>query len=351
MVSSKIRIFSLTLLIALVMVGGGIYLYTNQDTSPVIDTEKIATSTVSVNTYVVPTVTSDFISALNWKTYRNEEYGFAVDYPSDFIVDEKHTYERIEKKALIGVAFRVSQRFLTNTNLSSDSYIAIERSDTGGESCDASNFLSSNTSYEFRKVNNVDYTYSKVSEGAAGNFYEDTVYAQNIRKSTCLIARLFTHSLNIGALGGRDSIIRAYDRVALEKLFQDIIASIEIIQLPDVPTIEKIVPSKGPVGITIDIIGYNLAGFEGDLDAWIENVKGEKAYVSSGGGFYPENYFEVYPGKEFIRVKIDRQLCKANHSYSGKVCSEFLTITPGVYKIYTAPWGTISNKVDFEITN
>lgn len=107
------------------------------------------------------------------------------------------------------------------------------------------------------------------------------------------------------------------------------------------PTIASISQTSGPVGIVIEIKGNNLAGFEGDLDAWIENSKGEKAFLPGIGS--------VPRVDQIIRVKIESRLCKTNNSYSGLVCKEYMNIIPGVYTIYTSPWGIDSNKVQFTV--
>jgi len=108
------------------------------------------------------------------------------------------------------------------------------------------------------------------------------------------------------------------------------------------PVITSISPSSGPVGTVIELKGNNLAGFEGELDAWIVNSNGEKAFLPGIGS--------VPRADGTIRVKIDSKLCKEDLSYKGGTCSSYLTITPGTYGIYTYPWGTQSNSVKFTIT-
>jgi hypothetical protein len=108
------------------------------------------------------------------------------------------------------------------------------------------------------------------------------------------------------------------------------------------PVITSINPSSGPIGTIVELKGNNLAGFEGELDAWIENSKGEKAFLPGIGS--------VPRADQTIRVKIDSQLCKENLSYKGGPCSSYMTIAPGTYKIYTYPWGNMSNTVQFIVT-
>ncbi len=109
-----------------------------------------------------------------------------------------------------------------------------------------------------------------------------------------------------------------------------------------VPHIDSMTPTSGPIGTTIEIKGRNLAGFEGDLDAYIENEKGETAFLPGIGSVPRED--------QTIRVKIGEKICTKNTGYSGNPCSSYLTVTPGIYSIYSAPYGVMSNKVQFTVT-
>ena len=108
------------------------------------------------------------------------------------------------------------------------------------------------------------------------------------------------------------------------------------------PVITSINPSSGPIGTIVELKGNNLAGFEGELSAWIENSNGEKAFLPGIGS--------VPRVDQTIRVQVAGQLCKENLSYKGGPCSSYMTITPGTYRIYTYPWGNMSNTVQFTVT-
>lgn len=110
------------------------------------------------------------------------------------------------------------------------------------------------------------------------------------------------------------------------------------------PNITSISPSSGPVGTTLEIKGTDLAGFEGDLDAWIQNVKTGEVGFLPGIGSVPR-------ADQTIRVKITSQVCKTNNGYKGGPCDSFMTIRPGTYNIYTVPWNKKSNEVKFTVTN
>ncbi len=108
------------------------------------------------------------------------------------------------------------------------------------------------------------------------------------------------------------------------------------------PFIKSIDKSSGSIGTVVTLKGVDLAGFEGDLDAWIENSAGEVGYLPG-----------MYSGQlktDQIVVKIPERACKQNNSYSGNPCTSYLNITPGMYKLYTSPFGKKSNKVSFEVT-
>lgn len=111
------------------------------------------------------------------------------------------------------------------------------------------------------------------------------------------------------------------------------------------PKIKSISPTSGHVGTVVVIVGNNLNGFEGDMDAMIENSKGETAFLPGLDGVLKD--FKKADQK--IRIKIESKICKTNNSYSGLPCESYLNITPGVYNIYVSPWGKDSNKLKFTV--
>jgi hypothetical protein len=106
-----------------------------------------------------------------------------------------------------------------------------------------------------------------------------------------------------------------------------------------VPVITSLSIYSGPVGTKLEIRGCNFAGFEGDINAWIENNEGEKGFLQGEAG----------STSKIIKVTLKSSLCRKDTSHSGLPCDEWLTLTPGTYKIYTMPWGKKSNEVTFTI--
>ena len=107
------------------------------------------------------------------------------------------------------------------------------------------------------------------------------------------------------------------------------------------PKIDSISPQSGPIGTIVELKGSNLPGFEGDLNAYIKNSSGEVGFLQGIGSVPRED--------QTIRVKIESKVCKTNNSYVGECQSGYLTIIPGEYRIYTEPWGKISNEVKFTV--
>lgn len=105
------------------------------------------------------------------------------------------------------------------------------------------------------------------------------------------------------------------------------------------PVIFSVNPTSGSIGSTASLFGRDFAGFEGDLNLWIENSAVVKGIIYGEKGSDDSN----------IIFKVPASVCQQDNSYSGLPCSATLQLTPGNYKIFVRPWGNESNKVNFEI--
>ncbi len=105
------------------------------------------------------------------------------------------------------------------------------------------------------------------------------------------------------------------------------------------PVITSLSVTSSKQGTNIEIFGCNFSGFEGDKKAWIENEKGIKGI------------FFVYDGStsKHLRVTLEEKLCQIDTMYSGLPCDTWLTLVPGVYKIFVDSWGKASNKIEFTV--
>ncbi len=279
-----------------------------------------------------------------WELYSSDVLGITFQYPSGSVINESHQYTALGPDTTIpGVSFSLPAEYFESTNLSKDSYIAIETSE---KSCDPVDFVAG-SQRETIKESIVGKQYSKVisSEGAAGNIYDETIYTtlSPYSNNLCYAFRLFAHSLNIGALQETKPNIKMYDKAGLENLLETVIASAvyrELGRAPATPSIFSITPSNAKVGDIIDIKGTNFAGFEGDKNAWIKNSAGVKGIVY---GMIPDST------NSLIRFKLESHYCTKDNSYTGDGCREYLTITPGDYTLYVNPWGKMSNEINFTV--
>lgn len=279
-----------------------------------------------------------------WQIYSSDQYGITFQYPSESVINENHQYTALGPETTIpGISFSLPQEYFEATNLSKDSYIAIETSE---KSCDPDDFVGGSKK-DAIKESVAGKQYSKITsaDAGAGNFYDEVVYTtlSPYTNNLCYAFRLFAHSLNIGVLQETKPAIKMYDKAGLESLLKTVIASAVYRELggtPATPSISSISPSSSKVGDIIDIKGVNFAGFEGDKNAWIENSSGVKGIVY---GMIPDST------NNLIRFKLESHYCTKDNSYSGLDCKEYLTIVPGIYDIYVYPWGKMSNKVKFTV--
>ena len=166
-----------------------------------------------------PSSPSD-VQDLNWKKYTSDNYKFSIEYPSDFSVNENHTYSALGPgKEIKGIAFPVSEAISKGTNLSSDSYFSVEQLST--TDCTGSNFMSNPQTDNTVTENNKTYNVATGGDAGAGNRYEDTVFATKFN-NVCYGIRLMIHSTVIenyepGTVPeyNRSQLIELYNRFRL----------------------------------------------------------------------------------------------------------------------------------------
>jgi len=105
------------------------------------------------------------------------------------------------------------------------------------------------------------------------------------------------------------------------------------------PVITSLSSYSGSIGTKLEINGCNFSGFESDIIAIIKNKDGIIGILPTDAG----------STSKFIKTRLESPLCQKNNSYSGAPCDATLNLVPGLYKIYTSPWGKQSNEVNFTI--
>ena len=259
-----------------------------------------------------------------WQTYRNSKFGFEIKYPKEFEVN------------VAGVT---------------------------KDSPDRLNFQPMDINCKNGWVPGWEGDYSYVLERGYGKYPRSKMviddhevivhfihflspvgysYEYEIKKDNC--------TLLIFTFGSRDV---SQPTAEQKGLFDQILATLRFIEGDEaalwtdcvddpkagVPVITSVSPGSGPVGTELEIRGCNFSGFEGDLNAWIENSQGISATL----------YGKEGSTSKLLEITLGSPLCQVDNSYSGIPCGRWLTLTPGVYEIYVEPWGKKSNEVSFTI--
>ncbi|MCX6737925.1 MAG: MliC family protein [Candidatus Parcubacteria bacterium] len=132
------------------------------------------------------------------KIYLDGTIGFSIRYPVDYLIDTSYKYQALGPgKDISGVKFTIPSSLATGTNLSSfDTGISIETI-PAVQNCNASRFLDGSTNIQIITDNDIEYSFASVTQGAAGNIYEEEVWAVP-GTNPCIAVRYFIHSGNIG---------------------------------------------------------------------------------------------------------------------------------------------------------
>ena len=129
------------------------------------------------------------------RSYTSSTLGYSMTYPIAYIQSD-HTYEFSETKNIEGgFKVMVSPEMATGTNLSADSYLAVEQL-PNARLCTGDIFLMANVTASEVEDGGITYSVASSTQGAAGNRYEEWVFA--IKDSApCTAVRYFIHSTAI----------------------------------------------------------------------------------------------------------------------------------------------------------
>lgn len=159
-------------------------------------------------------------------TYLDTVVGFTIRYPVDYKIDTSYKYQALgPDKEIGGVKFTIPESFAVGTNLSSfDTGISVEII-PATENCQASLFLPITDSAEVKNLvdNNIEYSFAKITEGAAGNYYEEQVWALK-GTNPCIALRYLIHSTNINNYP--EGVVKEFDRTSLINTFDKIRSSL-----------------------------------------------------------------------------------------------------------------------------
>jgi hypothetical protein len=168
------------------------------------------------------------IDTSNWKVYRNEEYGFEIRYPTDFIA-ETDINLGIMRGGII--KFRlVNNKYYQATNLEEASVVIGARKDKE----DLENCLKPEAGRSRYKellkekvINGITFYKDFVEEGAAGQGYEKVSY-RALYKDTCYEVALFIHATRVS---DRRPTVSPFAKDEVLKKLNEIFATFRFIEI------------------------------------------------------------------------------------------------------------------------
>ena len=170
--------------------------------------------------------TQSFSPPSGWLSYHGT--GFSISYPPGFTVDRHHEYEGIGSgNAILGTAFKIPASMTEGTNLSPDSYLSVEIFPQ--ITCTPKAFLASLSDQPPVKEDGRQWLVANSSEGAAGNQYDETVYALD-KSVPCIAVRTVIHSTNIANYD--PGTVKPFDVTQLKALFDKMRGSLQTQQPP-----------------------------------------------------------------------------------------------------------------------
>jgi len=156
--------------------------------------------------------------------YSSASEGFSLKYPAGYAVDDAYKYQALGPgKDIAGVKFTIPASLATGTNLGPDSYVSVEEIPQTAH-CTADLFLDQQQGAQGIKPTTITdngrtYSFAMLSDAAAGNRYDETVYALP-ETNPCLAVRYFIH---YGAIENYPpGAVKAFDEESLKTEFDAI---------------------------------------------------------------------------------------------------------------------------------
>lgn len=137
------------------------------------------------------TSTPSQATSSNKFTYTSPSRDFTLTLPQGYIVDEAYLYQPDQLIKIPGTKFTIPQEVATGTNLSNDTYLSVETFSTSTK-CTGNIFIGAGKSSTNGEYAGRTYSVASTVEAAAGNRYEQMVYAFP-SNGKCMAVRYFIH--------------------------------------------------------------------------------------------------------------------------------------------------------------
>lgn len=145
-------------------------------------------------------------------TYASSTMGISFKYPKASTLGVTYQYTGFPKKPIAGVKVLIPDTMATGTNLSSyDSGVSVEQLPRA-RNCTADIFINADVRATPFVQNGTSYTVASSTDAAAGNRYEEIVYALS-GTTPCTAVRYFLHYAAIENFA--DGAVREFDRATV----------------------------------------------------------------------------------------------------------------------------------------
>lgn len=187
---------------------------TNTNNAP--QTQNTNSNTNTTNSNTNSSTSSDFPNE-----FASKKFGLSIRYPNGYTPNENYTYQMDPSKNIQGISLTVPQAAVTGTNLSNDSYISLETlSNISPNNCTAERFAGQSASgVHTISENGRIYSFVKTTGAAAGNQYEEDIYAFTTNNN-CFAFRYFLHTTSV--TNYPDGTVKEYNRDAFITTFDKI---------------------------------------------------------------------------------------------------------------------------------
>ena len=143
---------------------------------------------------------------------------FSITYPVDFMVDPAFSNEEVNPaKPISGVKFTIPEGMATGTNLAADTFLSVEWLPRA-KNCTGDIYVRDNVRPQEVSDGMVTYSVASTSGAAAGNRYEEMVYALP-QSSPCTAVRYSIHYSDIGNY--EPGTVQEFDRAKLMGMFDE----------------------------------------------------------------------------------------------------------------------------------
>ena len=143
---------------------------------------------------------------------------FSITYQTDFLVDPAFSNEEVNPaKPISGVKFSIPEIMATGTNLASDTFLSVEWLPKA-KNCTGDIYIRDNVRPQEVTDGMTVYSLASTSGAAAGNRYEEMVYALP-NSSPCTAVRYSIHYSEISNYP--PGTVQEFDRAKLLSIFDD----------------------------------------------------------------------------------------------------------------------------------